>query len=284
MRIHAEEESAIRPPDLVIEPTSGWRQPLALSDLWQYRELFYFLTWRDVKVRYKQTVLGAVWALLQPLGTMALFAWIFGRVARLPSDGLPYPLFAFAGLIPWIFFSNALGSAGNSLVGSSHLITKVYFPRILIPASAVLAGLVDLGISMGALGGMMAWYGIAPSRRLLILPLLIGLTVLLALGVGLWLSALHVRFRDIRYIIPFLLQIWLFATPILYPRSILPEQYQWLSQLNPLSGLIEAYRGVLLGLPLDWRGVGLAAGGTMVLLITAVYGFRRMERTFADLV
>ncbi|MGA1366975.1 MAG: ABC transporter permease [Blastocatellia bacterium] len=284
MRIHAEEESASRPPDLVIEPTSGWRQPLALSDLWQYRELFYFLTWRDVKVRYKQTVLGAVWALLQPLGTMVLFAWIFGRVARLPSDGLPYPLFAFAGLIPWIFFSNALGSAGNSLVGSSHLITKVYFPRILIPASAVLAGLVDLGISMGALGGMMAWYGIAPSRRLLILPLLIGLTVLLALGVGLWLSALHVRFRDIRYIIPFLLQIWLFATPILYPRSILPEQYQWLSLLNPLSGLIEAYRGVLLGLPLDWRGVGLAAGGTMVLLITAIYGFRRMERTFADLV
>ena len=181
MRIQPVEESASCPPDLVIEPTSGWRQPLALGDLWQYRELFYFLTWRDVKVRYKQTVLGAVWALLQPLGTMALFAWIFGRVARLPSDGVPYPLFAFAGLIPWIFFSNALGSAGNSLVGSSHLITKVYFPRILIPASAVLAGLVDLGISMGALGGMMAWYGIEPSRRLLILPLLIGLTVLLAL-------------------------------------------------------------------------------------------------------
>jgi lipopolysaccharide transport system permease protein len=153
-----------------------------------------------------------------------------------------------------------------------------------MPASAVLAGLVDLGISMGALGGMMAWYGIAPSWRLLILPLLIGLTVLLALGVGLWLSALHVRFRDIRYIIPFLLQIWLFATPILYPRSVVPEQYQWLSQINPLSGLIEAYRGVLLGLPFNWRGLGLAAGGTMVLLITAVYGFRRMERTFADLV
>jgi len=288
MRIQAEEGNASRPPDLVIEPTSGWRQPLALSDLWHYRELFYFLTWRDVKVRYKQTVLGAVWALLQPLGTMALFAWIFGRVARLPSDGLPYPVFAFAGLIPWIFFSNALGSAGNSLVGSSHLITKVYFPRILIPASAVLAGLVDLGISLGGIGGMMAWYGIRPTRWLLILPLLVGMTVLLALGVGLWLSALHVRFRDIRYLIPFLLQIWLFATPILYPRSVLPERYQWLSQLNPLSGLIEAYRVALLGggapLPFDGQGLGLSAVGTMLLLITAVYGFRRMERTFADLV
>lgn len=279
---------AHRPPDVVIEPTSGWRQPLALSDLWHYRELFYFLTWRDIKVRYKQTVLGAAWALLQPLGAMALFAWIFGRVARLPSDGLPYPLFAFAGLIPWIFFSNALGSAGNSLVGSSHLITKVYFPRVLIPASAVLAGLVDLGISLGGIGGMMVWYGIAPTRWLLLLPVLIGMTILLALGVGLWLSALHVRFRDIRYLIPFLLQVWLFATPILYPRSVVAEQYQWLSQLNPMSGLIEAYRVVLLRggapLPLDWSGLGLSAAGTMVLLVTGVYGFRRMERTFADLV
>jgi lipopolysaccharide transport system permease protein len=275
------------PPDLVIEPARGW-QPLAIRDLWQYRELFYFLTWRDIKVRYKQTALGMAWAILQPLGTMVLFTWIFGRVARLPSDGLPYPLFAFAGLIPWTFFANALGSAGNSLVGSSHLITKVYFPRLIIPASAVFAGLIDLGISLVVIGGMMVWYGIAPTRWLLLLPVLVGITTLLALGVGMWLSALHVRFRDIRYVIPFLLQVWLFATPIVYPKSVIPERYRWLSEVNPMSGLIEGYRVVLLGgvsqQPLDWGGLGLSALGTGLLLVSAVYSFRRMERTFADLI
>ena len=272
---------------LVIEPVSGWK-PLDPHDLWRYRELFYFLTWRDVKVRYKQTSLGAAWAVLQPLGNMLLFTLLFGRLAKLPSDGIPYPLFAYAGLLPWTFFANAVGSSGNSLVGSSHLITKVYFPRMIIPASAILAGLVDLGISFVVMAALMVWYGVPISGSILMMPILVLLTAILALGVGMWLSALHVRYRDIRYLIPFLIQFWMFATPVIYPASLLPERYRMLYFLNPMSGLIEAYRVALLGgvngVGFNPVTLGMAGGLAILMLIYAIYNFRRMEKTFADIV
>ena len=272
---------------LVIEPVSGWK-PLDPHDLWRYRELFYFLTWRDVKVRYKQTSLGAAWAVLQPLGNMILFTLLFGRLAKLPSDGIPYPLFAYAGLLPWTFFANAVGSSGNSLVGSSHLITKVYFPRMIIPASAILAGLVDLGISFVVLAALMVWYGVPISGSILMLPILVLLTAILALGVGMWLSALHVRYRDIRYLIPFLIQFWMFATPVIYPASLMPERYRMIYFLNPMSGLIEAYRVALLGgvngASFNLVTLGMAGGLAIVMLVYATYHFRRMEKTFADIV
>lgn len=272
---------------LVIEPVSGWK-PLDPHDLWRYRELFYFLTWRDVKVRYKQTSLGAAWAVLQPLGNMILFTLLFGRLAKLPSDGIPYPLFAYAGLLPWTFFANAVGSSGNSLVGSSHLITKVYFPRMIIPASAILAGLVDLGISFVVMAALMVWYGVPVSGSILMMPILVLLTAILALGVGMWLSALHVRYRDIRYLIPFLIQFWMFATPVIYPASLMPERYRMIYFLNPMSGLIEAYRVALLGgvngAKFNLVTLGMAGGLAILMLIYATYHFRRMEKTFADIV
>ena len=274
-------------PRIVIEPARGWK-PLELGDLWRYRELFFFLIWRDVKVRYKQTALGVVWAVLQPLGNMLIFAALFGRLARLPSDGIPYPLFAFAGLLPWTFFANALGSAAGSLVGSTHLITKVYFPRMIIPTAAVLAGLVDLLISLLVMGGLMAWYGVRPGASIALLPVLVLLTVMVALGVGMWLAALHVKYRDVRYVIPFLTQFWMFATPVIYPASLVPEQFRRLYFLNPLSGLIEGWRAVLLGGVnggrLNWEALGSAAIVAVLLLVYAAYDFRRMERHFADLV
>lgn len=272
---------------LVIEPVTGWK-PLDPHDLWRYRELFYFLTWRDVKVRYKQTSLGAAWAVLQPLGNMLLFTILFGRLAKLPSDGIPYPLFAYAGLLPWTFFANAVGSSGNSLVGSSHLITKVYFPRVIIPASAILAGLVDLGISFVVMAVLMVWYGVPIGATILMTPVLVVLTAILALGVGMWLSALHVRYRDIRYLIPFLIQFWMFATPVIYPASLMPERYRMLYFLNPMSGLIEAYRVALLGgvngASFNLVTLGMAGGLAILVLIYAMYHFRRMEKTFADIV
>ena len=274
-------------PHLVIEAAQGW-SPLELGDLWRYRELFLFLIWRDLKVRYRQTALGVVWAVLQPLGNMLILAILFGRLARLPSDGVPYPLFVFAGLLPWTFFANALGSAGGSLVGSTHLITKVYFPRMIIPAAAVLAGLVDLLNSLLVMGGLMAWYGAVPGRSLALLPVLILLTTITALGVGMWLAAMQVKYRDIRYVIPFLTQFWMFATPVIYPASLVPEHLRHLYFINPMSGLIEAWRVALLGEvkggQFDWTSLGTSAVVATVLLIHSAYTFRRMERHFADLV
>lgn len=272
---------------LIIEPAGKW-SALNLRDLWRYRELFFFLTWRDVKVRYQQTALGAAWAIIQPVMTMAIFTILFGRLAGMPSDGIPYPLFAFAGLLPWTFFSNAIGSSGNSLVGSSHLITKVYFPRMIIPAASVLAGLVDFLFASTVMAVLMAWYRAPVGPGLLMLPVLSALTSLLALGVGMWLSALNVKYRDIRYVIPFLVQFWMFATPIIYPASLMPERYRPLLALNPMSGIIEAYRVSLLGgingASFDWRSLGASAAITAVVLVYAAYDFRRMEKTFADIV
>jgi len=271
-----------------IRPSGKWA-PLNLRDLWHYRELLFFLTWRDIKVRYRQTVLGVVWAIIQPLFAMLIFTLFFGRLAGMPSDGIPYPLFAYAGLLPWMFFSTAVTTSGNSLVGSANLISKVYFPRLLIPASAVGAALVDFAVSFGLLIAMMIWYyaqGLVelPGLGLLLLPLLVFLTGLLALGVGLWLSALNVKYRDIRHALPFLIQVWMFATPIIYPASLVPERYRWVLALNPLAGIIEAYRSALFNRPFDWVSLGVSAAVTLVILIFAAYGFRQMEKNFADLV
>lgn len=255
-----------------------------LRQLWVYRELLYFLIWRDIKIRYKQTVLGAGWAIIQPLFAMLLFTLFFGRLARIPSDGVPYPLFAYAGLLPWTFFANALTSSGNSLVGSSSLITKVYFPRVIIPGAAVLAGLLDFVIAFLLLIPMLIYYRIAVTWNLLLLPLFICLATFLALGVGMWLSALNVKYRDIRYALPFLIQLWLFASPVIYPTSIMPERWRWVLALNPMTGIIEGFRASLFGGKLDALPTLTSAALTIAILIVSFVAFQRVEDSFADIV
>lgn len=268
----------------IIEPKKGWI-PFDLREVWKYRELFYFLTKRDIKVRYKQTVLGGLWAIIQPVFTMIVFTLFFGKLAKVPSDGIPYPIFVYAGLLPWTYFANALTSSGNSLVGSANLITKVYFPRLIIPASASLAGLLDFSIAMSVLGVMMIYYQFLPNYGILLLPVLVALTFLCAVGVGLWLSALNVEYRDIRYAIPFLIQIWMFVSPVIYPVSMVKERYQWLLAVNPMGGIINAYRASLLGhKPIDWFLFGISAAIILILFFSGMYYFRRMEKTFADVV
>jgi len=273
----------VSPPALVIEPSRGWAS-LNLRDLWHYRELLYFLTWRDIKVRYKQTVLGAAWAIIQPLFSMIVFTLFFGRLAKMPSDGLPYPIFNYCAMLPWTYFSNALTSSGNSLVGSANLITKVYFPRLIVPGSAVLAGLLDFAIAFVVLIGLLFYYGLTPGWGVALVPGLLLLTLIVALGVGLWLSALNVQYRDIRYAIPFLIQLWMFCTPIVYPLSLVPEKYRLWYSLNPMAGVIEGFRSALLGRPFQWGPLGLATLVGMILLVSGAFYFRRMEKTFADVV
>lgn len=269
---------------IVIEPTKSWA-PLRLGELWAYRELLYFLTWRDVKVRYKQTLLGAAWAILQPLLTMVIFTLLFGRLAGIPSEGIPYPLFAYSGLLIWTFFANSVTNSGNSLVGSAHLITKIYFPRMIVPAGAVAAGIVDLALAFLIQIALMIYYGVRPTWALLMLLPLVLLATLLALGVGMWLSALNVKYRDVRYAIPFLIQIWMFASPIIYPVSLLPEKWRWLLKLNPLTGIIQNFRIALFGnQAFDWESLGVSAAITAVVLLYASFSFRRMEKHFADIV
>ncbi|MBW2076419.1 MAG: ABC transporter permease [Deltaproteobacteria bacterium] len=271
-------------PITIIEPKKGWI-PIDLKEIWNYRELLYFLTKRDIKVRYKQTVLGGLWAIIQPVFTMVVFTLFFGRLAKMPSDGIPYPIFVYAGLLPWTYFANALSASGNSLVGSANLITKVYFPRLIVPASASLAGLLDFFVAMIVLGGMMIYYQFVPGFGILLFPFLVGLTFLCSVGVGLWLSALNVQYRDIRYVIPFLIQIWMFVSPVIYPVSMVKGKYQWLLALNPMGGVIKAYRASLLGhLPIDWFLLGISTIIILVIFVTGLYYFRRMERYFADVV
>ena len=270
-------------PFFTIKPTNKW-VALNLGDLWAYRELLYFLIWRDVKVRYKQTLLGASWAVIQPLFSMLVFTLFFGHLARVPSDGIPYPLFAYAGLLPWTYFSNAITNSGNSLVGSSNLITKVYFPRMIIPGAAVAAGLVDFAIAFVLLIGLMIYYGVAVTWSIAMLPALVILTALLSLGVGMCASALNVKYRDVRYALPFLIQLWMFATPIIYPSSIVPAKWRWALALNPLAGIIEGYRASLFGREMDWAALGLSSLVTLALLVYSAYAFRRMEKSFADVV
>ncbi|HYY41820.1 MAG TPA: ABC transporter permease, partial [Pyrinomonadaceae bacterium] len=248
------------------------------------RELLFFLAWRDVKVRYKQTALGAAWAVLQPLFMMLIFTIFFGRLAGVESGGIPYPLFALAGLVPWTFFANAITASGNSLVGSANLITKVYFPRALVPAAAVAAGLVDFIIAFLTLAGLMLYYRVGLTAHILMLPVLVVLTTLFALGVGMWMSALNVKYRDIRFALPFLIQIWLFVSSVIMPSTTLPVKWRWLLALNPMSAIIEAYRAALFGWPFDWPMLGLAAGITLVVLVYSAYSFRRVEKTFADII
>lgn len=269
---------------ILIKPSRGWAA-LNLKDLWIYRELVYFMTWRDLKVRYKQTLLGASWAVLQPFLTMVVFSIFFGELAKVPSDNIPYPIFSFTALLPWTLFSKALTDASKSLVSSSHMITKVYFPRIILPLASILAGVVDFLVAFVVLLGMMVFYGIAPTVKIWTLPLFLLLALVTALGVGLWLSALNVLYRDINYATHFITQFWMFITPIAYSSSMIPEQWKLVYAINPMAGVVNGFRWALLG-------VGEAPGATLLvstsvailLLISGLFYFRRMERLFADMV
>jgi lipopolysaccharide transport system permease protein len=270
-------------PLVVIQPTTRW-SILNFKDLWAYRELLYFLTWRDVKVRYKQTALGAAWAILQPLFMMLIFTIFFGRLAGVGSNGVPYPLFALAGLVPWTFFSNSVTASSNSLVGSANLITKVYFPRLIVPAAAMLAGLVDFVLAFLLLAGLMLYYRIHLTAQIVFLPLVILLTTLFALAIGTWMSALNVKYRDVRFALPFIIQLWLFVSSVILPSSSIPQKWRFLLFLNPMSAIIEGYRSALFGLPFDWTALGLAALLTILALFYSLYAFARVERSFADII
>lgn len=271
-------------PIVRIEPSKGWVS-LKLKELWEYRELLYFLIWRDVKVRYKQTVLGAAWAIIQPFFTMVVFSLFFGRLAKVPSDGIPYPIFTYAALVPWTFFANGLNQASNSLVNSANLIKKVYFPRLAIPIATVLSGIVDFVLAFITLIGMMVYFGFVPTTNVFWLPLLLLLALIISLGVSLWLSAMNVQFRDVRYIIPFLTQLWLFATPIAYPSSLLSEPWRTIYGLNPMVGVVEGFRWALLNTDTAPGPMIIVSSFiTMLLLISGALYFRRLEKSFADVV
>ena len=271
------------PAHLVIQPASGW-EGLGLRELWRYRELIYFLTWRDIKVRYKQTALGAAWAILQPVLTMLIFSIIFGELARLPSEGIPYPIFTYTALLPWQLFAFSLATSSNSLVGSQNLVSKVYFPRLVIPIASVLPALVDFALSFVVLAGMMAFYRIPLTPRVLALPLLLGLAMMTALAVGIWLSALNVEYRDVRYVVPFLTLFWQYATPVAYSSSLIPERWRLLYGLNPMTGVVEGFRWALLGKGDVSTLLWLSAGIVVLLLVTGLTYFRRMETSFADVI
>jgi homopolymeric O-antigen transport system permease protein len=269
---------------LRIQPSRGWVS-LKLGELWAYRELLYFLIWRDIKVRYKQTALGAAWAIIQPFATMVVFSLFFGKLAKMPSDGIPYPIFSYAALVPWTFFAAGLTGSSNSLVGSSHLITKVYFPRLVIPLATVLAGVVDFLLALVVLLGMMLYYHIIPTINVLWLPLFLLLAFVTSVGVGLWLSSLNVKYRDVRYVVPFITQFWLFATPIAYPSSLLRQPWRTLYGLNPLVGVVDGFRWALLGTkPSPGPLVFVSAAVSLFILVSGAFYFRRMEKSFADIV
>lgn len=267
-----------------IQPRKGFFH-LDPKAIWQYRDLLYFLIWRDIKPRYKQTVIGAGWAILHPLMTMAIFTVIFAHFAKIPSDGLPYPIFAFTALLPWNYFSQALERSGVSLVGNAHLISKVYFPRLIVPISAAAAPLADFAMAFVIMLGMMAWFGIEPTWGVLALPFFLLLALVTAVAIGLWLSALNVRYRDVSHTIPFLIQCWMYASPVAYPVSLVPEKWRLLYSLNPMAGVIEGFRWAFLGTSsLDFEMLVASAIGVMALLLGGIVYFKHMERTFADVV
>ena len=271
-------------PTVRIEPSRGWVS-LRLAELWKYRELLYFLTWRDVKVRYKQTALGASWAIIQPVLTMVVFSLFFGRLAKVPSDGVPYPIFSYTALVPWTFFANGLTQSSNSLVGSSNLITKVYFPRLAIPIATILSALVDFVLAFAVLVGMMFFYGVTLTLQLLLMPFFLLLALTAGLGAGLWLSALNVQFRDVRYVIPFLVQLWLFASPVAYPSSLLDEPWRTLYALNPMVGVVEGFRWSLLNTsPAPGLMIIASSAAALILVSSGAVYFKRMERVFADVI
>lgn len=269
---------------LVIE--AGRTEQQYWKDIWRYRELFYFLAWRDILVRYKQTAIGMAWALIRPFLTMVVFTIVFGNLAKLPSEGVPYPILVFAGMLPWQFFSTALSECSNSLISNANLISKVYFPRLIVPTSAVIVSFVDFMISGIILLGLMAWYNYVPSWRILTLPLFISIAFAASIGVGLWLAALNVEYRDFRYIVPFIVQFGLYISPVGFSSSIVPEQWRLLYSLNPMVGVIDGFRWAILGgeSKLYWSGFLLSVGLVVLLLLSGVWYFRKMEKTFADVI
>lgn len=279
-----EEESDIDDQLLVIRPSHGW-VPVNLKDLWAYRGLLYFLVWRDIRVRYSQTSLGIVWALLKPVSITFVFSVFLGSLVHVPSDGLPYPIFAYCALLPWQLFSQTLAGSSNSLIANQNLLTKVYFPRLLIPLSAIAAGILDFLIAAAVLVGMMAYYRIMPSSHVYLFPLFMMIAVVAALGVGLWFSALNVRYRDVGHALPFVTQIWLFATPVVYPSSLVPESWRYLVGLNPMTSVVEGFRWAILGVEgIHAFTIALSGIVASMVLASGFYYFRRMERTFADVV
>ena len=281
----AENRDTSESPRIVrIRPSQGWIS-LNLNELWEYRELLYFLTWRDIKVRYKQTVLGASWAIIQPFLTMVVFSLFFGKLAKIPSDGVPYPIFSYAALVPWTFFATGLAQSSSSLVGNQNLIKKIYFPRLAIPIATVLSGLVDFVLAFIVLLLMMAYYGMTPTANIAWLPLFVILALMTSLGVGLWLSAMNVQFRDVRYTVPFITQLWLFATPVAYPSSLLSGPWKTLYAINPMVGVVEGFRWALLATETAPGPMLIASSvAAIALVVSGAYYFRRMERTFADVV
>ena len=274
------------------DPTAPWMMidaacssnAIDFAELWHYRDLLYFLTRRDVAVRYKQTVLGFLWAIIQPFMSMVVFTVFLGTLAGVPSDGIPYPVFSYLGLLPWTYFAGAVTRSGSSLVSNAHVLTRVYFPRVLVPLSATLAALVDFAIALVVLGGLMAWYGLMPAASvLLVIPLML-VTACLAAGVGMWLGALNAQYRDVQHAVPFLMQLWMFATPVVYPASIVPERWRPLLALNPMAGLVEGFRAATLDRPLDWPALGISIASAAALTLFGAWQFRRMERAFADTV
>ena len=269
---------------LVIQPTRGWRH-INLREIWRYRELLYFFTWRDIKVRYKQTVIGVLWAVIQPFLTMVVFSVFFGRLAKIPSEGIPYPIFVYTGLLPWTYFSQSLSRSSESIVSSANLIRKVYFPRLVTPISASLSALVDFFISFAILLALMVYYKFLPTTGVFLFPVLVLLTFLCSTGIGFWLSALNVMYRDIRYAVPFVVNLGMFLTPVIYPVSIIPERYSWILYLNPMAGIIESFRATILGYKsIPVFGLIFSVGITLLCFVSGVFYFRRMEKTFADVV
>jgi len=270
--------------ELVIEAGRTERQ--YWKDLWRYRELFYFLAWRDILVRYKQTVIGLAWALIRPFLTMVVFTVVFGQLAKLPSEGAPYPILVFSGMLPWQFFASALAECSNSLISNANLISKVYFPRLIVPASAVIVSFVDFLVSGMILLALMAWYNFVPSWRILTLPLFIGIAFAASMGAGLWLAALNVKYRDFRYIVPFIVQLGLYISPVGFSSSIVPQQWRWLYSLNPMVGVIDGFRWAILGVnaKVYWPGFTLSIGLVCLLFVTGIWYFRKTERTFADVI
>jgi lipopolysaccharide transport system permease protein len=275
-----------RQSDLVtIKPAKGW-VPLNLKDLWHYRELIYFLTWRDLKVRYKQSVLGVLWAILKPFMNMVVFTIFFGELAKIPSDGIPYPIFSYTGLLPWGFFAAALDVSARSMLQSGSMVSKIYFPRIIVPLSSVFANLVDFLIAFVILIGMMIYYQIVPTINTLWLPVFILLAMITAIGVGLWFSALLVMYRDVNYMLPFVSEIWKFISPVVYSATLIPEKWQWLYSINPMAGVVSGFRWALLGQPetISFGSLAISGGISLVVFISGLYFFRRMERIFADMI
>ncbi len=264
------------------EPSKGWAWP-KFRELWEFRELLFFFAWRDIKVRYRQTVMGALWAIIQPFFTMVIFSLFFGRLANIPSDGVPYPVFSFAALVPWTFFANALAQASNSLVSNANMVKKIYFPRLALPIATVLAGIIDFALAFVVLLGIMIFYGLVPTVNIIWLPLFALLALVTSIGVSLWLAAMNVQFRDVRYTIPFLTQAWLFVTPIAYPSSMLPESWRIVYGLNPMAGVVEGFRWALLGTDTaPGKMIIISSLVAITVFISGAFYFRRMEQDFAD--